>query len=118
MQAEQAISAVSPVAFISSFTREFGDLEEDGSPRKEGVRYKAWATGEELGKPIWVAECSRPDLRGKEPLEIVDCLLANVRKSQVFVCLLGGNRRGKLKREMEDLEAGSIFRHINITNFL
>lgn len=25
---------------------------------------------------------------------------------------------GKLKREMEDLEAGSIFRHLNITNFL
>ena len=24
----------------------------------------------------------------------------------------------KLKREMEDLEAGSIFRHLNITNFL
>ena len=24
----------------------------------------------------------------------------------------------KLKREMEELEAGSIFRHLNITNFL
>src|SRR5207249_5800004 len=40
-------------------------------------------------------ECSSPDLKGKEPLEIVDRLLANVRRSEVFICLLGGKRRGR-----------------------
>jgi len=95
MPDEQASSTLSPVAFVSSFTREFGDLEEDGSARKDGLRFKAWAIGEEMGRPVWVAECSRPDLKGKEPLEIVDCLLANVRRSDVFICLLGGKRRGQ-----------------------
>ena len=54
MSDEQIASTTRPVAFISSFTREFGDLEEDGSARKDGLRYTAWALGEELGKPVWV----------------------------------------------------------------
>jgi hypothetical protein len=32
--------------------------------------------------------------------------------------MMQGTTSNKLKREMEDLEAGSIFRHLNITNFL
>lgn len=32
--------------------------------------------------------------------------------------MLAAGASGKLKREMEELEAGSIFRHLNITNFL
>lgn len=78
-------SEASPFAFVSSFTEE-----------NESLRSDIFEMGQSLERYTWVCESKgcRPDLYGKEPLEICDTLMERVRESQVYIAILGGSRRG------------------------
>lgn len=72
-------------AFISSFTREL-------TPVRQELADLSIAHGN-----VWVAEVARPDLNTNDcsSFEIVDLILKKIRESDLFVCLLSGNRRGE-----------------------
>jgi hypothetical protein len=98
--------STNPVAFISSFFCEasFENNYQD-SPlwqlRRKVYQLKHCEEFEafHLESPnrdiAWVAECSEPDLRDKEPLEIVDRLVEVLAQSDLYICILADARRGK-----------------------
>lgn len=83
--------SVTPIAFLSSFTSEFGGFREDGCVNGKGLRCQAWR---ENSGQLWVAECSDKSLMGRKPGEIMDRLLQQIRNTELVICLLAGNRRG------------------------
>ncbi len=73
-------------AFLSSLTSDLKDL-------RKGLHAA-------LPSLLWVAEYDYPELNpeAKEPLEIVDALLEQLKLCDLFICVLGGNRNAEGKK--------------------
>jgi tetratricopeptide (TPR) repeat protein len=79
-------SETKPFVFVSSFTEE-----------NESLRSDIFDMGQSLGRYTWVCEnkSCRPDLYGREPLEICDTLMDRVREARLYIAIIGGSRRGE-----------------------
>ncbi len=96
--------------FVSSFTEEHRPL-----------RHELFELGQTLGRYVWVCEhpACRPDLYGKNPLEVCDELIRHVREAQIYVAILGGSRRGSREHGtvIEVDESPSAVSHFEIELF-
>jgi tetratricopeptide (TPR) repeat protein len=104
MFSETIWMARGPVAFISSFYTDADYAHRHSSPLWQLRRDVHSLSKDSLFAPLlkespgrefaWVAEWSEPSLANKQPLEVVDRLIDVLGRSELYVCVLGGSRRG------------------------
>lgn len=94
-----------PVAFISSFFKEDSFADYHDSPLwqlrqqifglKDDDAFHSFLKENPNREIAWVAECSEPNLSGKQPFEIVDRLIEALSQSDLYICVLADERRGE-----------------------